>query len=102
MNKIALTLLCCSSFFALTVLNVNPAFAKKLSPQDLANPTLRAADTQTVNIPVSQEYPQSPSMRSLETERIKQLALQKFGCDCPSCQALASNMLLQGQLPTPQ
>ncbi len=101
MNKIALTLLCCSSFFALTVLNVNPAFAKKLSPQDLANP-LKAGDTQTVNVPVSQEYPQSPSMRSLQTERIKQLAMQKFGCDCPGCQALASQMLLQGQLPTAQ
>lgn len=102
MNKIVLTLLCCSSFFALTVLNVNPAFAKKLSPQEIANPTLRAADTQRVNIPVSQEDIQSPSMRSLQTERIKQLAMQKFGCDCPGCQALASNMLLQGQLPTPQ
>ncbi len=102
MNKIALTLLCCSSFSALTVLNVNPALAKKLSPQDLANPIERASDTQKVNVLNSQEYPQSPSMRSLETERIKQFAIQKFGCDCPGCQALASQMLLQGQLPIPQ
>jgi hypothetical protein len=102
MNKIVLALVCGSSFFALTVLNVNPALAKKLSPQDVADPTLRASDTQTVHVPVSQEDIQSPSMRSLQTERIKQFALQKFGCDCPGCQALASQMLLQGQLPTPQ
>lgn len=71
MNKIALALLCCFSFFALTLLNVNPAFAKKFSPQDLANLTLRAADTQIVNVPVSQEYLPSPSLRFLETETIK-------------------------------
>lgn len=100
MNKIVITLLCGSSFFALTLLSVNPAYAKKLSPQDLANPTLTPTDPQTVAVPVSQEYPHYPSIRA--NERVKQLAMQMFGCACASCQAKASQMILQGSLPIPQ
>ncbi|MEH1874192.1 hypothetical protein [Nostoc sp.] len=99
MNKIIMALLCGSSFLALILLTVNPAFAKKLSPQDLANPTLAPTDAQAVSAPVSQEYPQNPSIRSNE---IKQLAMQMFGCACASCQARASQMILQGSLPVPQ
>ncbi|MCW5314469.1 hypothetical protein GTQ43_11815 [Nostoc sp. KVJ3] len=100
MNKIIITLLSGSSFLALTLLTVNPAFAKKLSPEDLANPTLTPTDTQAIAAPVSQEYPQYPSVRA--NEKIKQLAMQLFGCACPSCQAKASQMILQGSLPLPQ
>jgi hypothetical protein len=98
MNKIALTLLCGSSVFALTLLNVHPAFAKKFSPQDLANPNSQPTGTQTLNAPISQqEDPLSSPMTF--NEKVKQLALQQFGCTCANCQATARQMLLQGSLP---
>jgi len=101
MNRIALALLGCSGFYALTtLLNVNPAMAEKLSPQQISNPILRATDNQSTNQVTSTEEAQTSSVRSVETESIKQLALKMYGCDCPSCQAMASNLLLQGRLPS--
>jgi hypothetical protein len=103
MNKIALALLGCSSFYALTMINVNPALAEKLSPMQMSNPILRQTDNQSINppvSPVSTEDPQTPSVRAVENDTVKELAIKMFGCDCPSCQAMASNLLLQGQLPS--
>jgi hypothetical protein len=100
MNKIILTLLACSSFYGLTMVNVNPALAEKLSPQQMSNPILRPTENQSINLPTSTEYPQTPSVRAMENETVKQLAIKMFGCDCPSCQAMASNLLLQGHLPS--
>ncbi|MEH2312728.1 MAG: hypothetical protein V7K35_15300 [Nostoc sp.] len=97
MNKIVMGLLCGSSFLALTLLTVNPAFAKELSPQDLTSPKLNSAQTQTVNISVTKKSPEFPSIKS--TQSIEELAIQKFGCDCPGCQARVSQMVLQGSLP---
>ena len=97
MNKIAFALLCSSSFFAFILQTANPALANKVSPQDLANPQAKPIDTQQVNAPVAN--PEVPSVRSNETA--KELAVQMFGCDCPSCQARASQVLLQGSLPQP-
>ena len=100
MNKIVMGLLCGSSFFALTLLTVNPAFAKELSPQDLTSPKLKSAQTQTVNTSVSKKSPEFPSIRP--TQSIEELAIQKFGCDCPGCQARVSQMVLQGSFPQPK
>ena len=97
MNKIALALLCGSSVFALTLLDVHPAFAKKFSPQDLANPTSQPTGTQSLNTAISQEDSLSSPMTF--NEKVKQLALQQFGCTCANCQATARQMLLQGSLP---
>ncbi len=102
MNKIAFALLCSSSLFGLIQLTASPALAVKLSPQDLALPKLDTALTQQVNRPVVKQDNEFPSMRSTDTERAKQLAIKTFGCDCPSCTALASQMLLQGNLPQAQ
>ncbi|MDF5736978.1 MULTISPECIES: hypothetical protein [unclassified Nostoc] len=97
MNKIVITLLCCSSFFALTLLTVNPAFAKEFSPQNLTSAKLNSDQTQTINISVTQKSPEFPSIGS--TQSLEELAIQKFGCDCPACQARVSQMVLQGSLP---
>ena len=101
MNKILLAILSSSSFVFLTLISVNPALARKLSPQELANPVLRSntQTTQTVNQSLPKQNSEFPSMRSLKTQTIKELAIQQFGCDCPGCQSLASNMILQGHLP---
>lgn len=96
MNKIAFALLCSSSVFALMQLNASPVLALKPTPQQLALPKLDSAQPQQVNTPVDNEF---PSVRYDQTERAKQLALKMFGCDCPSCTALANQMLLQGNLP---
>ncbi|MHC5614270.1 MAG: hypothetical protein ACYTXA_25565 [Nostoc sp.] len=94
MNKIVMALLCGSSFFVLTLLTVNPAFAKELSPQDLNPPEFNLVQTQTVNISVTKKSPEFPSIKS--TQSLEELAIQKFGCDCPACQARVSQMVLQG------
>lgn len=100
MNRIALALISLSSFFALIPLTAHPALANKLSPQDLALPKVTSDNMPQVNAPAAKKDSEFPSLNS--TERVKQLAIQKFGCDCSSCQALASQMLLQGNLPQPQ
>ncbi|MEH2468217.1 hypothetical protein [Nostoc sp.] len=100
MNKVVMGLLCGSSFFALTLLTVNPAFAKELFPQDLTSPKLNPGQTQTVNTSVSKKSPEFPSIRP--TQSFEELAIQKFGCDCPGCQARVSQMVLQGSFPQPQ
>lgn len=97
MNKIVMTLVCCSSFFALTLLTVNPAFAKELSPHDLTSPNLNSDQTQTVNTSVTKKSPEFSSISS--TQSLEELAIQKFGCDCPACQARVSQMVLQGSFP---
>ncbi|MBR8840037.1 MAG: hypothetical protein DSM106950_40080 [Stigonema ocellatum SAG 48.90 = DSM 106950] len=99
MNKIAFALLCSSSLFGLMQLNASPAMAVKLTPEQLALPKLDSTQTQQVKTPVVKQDNEFPSMRSTDTERVKQLAIKTFGCDCQSCQALASQMLLQGKLP---
>lgn len=82
------------------LLTVNPAFAKKATPEDLATPKLQPPIEQTVNAPAAKKDPEFPSIQS--SERVKEVAIQKFGCDCPGCQAAASQMMLQGNLPQPQ
>lgn len=99
MNKLALTLLCSSSFFSAMLLTVNPAFAKKATPQDLATPKLQPPIEQTVNAPAAKKDSEFPTIRSSE---IKDVAMQMFGCACSSCQAVASQIMLQGSLPQPQ
>jgi hypothetical protein len=99
MNKIAFALLCSSSIFGLIQLNASPALALKASPEQLALPKLDSTQTQQVNTPVVERDNEFPSMRSNQTESAKQLALKMFGCDCPSCTAMAKQMLLQGNLP---
>jgi hypothetical protein len=64
---------------------------------DLAYPKLGSSNTQTVNPPVKTQNPEYPLINS--TESLEQIAIQKLGCDCPGCQAMASQMLLQGNLP---
>jgi hypothetical protein len=83
-------------------LNVSPALAIKPTPQELALPKLDSTQAQEVNRPVLKQDNEFPSMRSADTETAKQLALKTFGCDCPSCTALARQMLLQGNLPQAQ
>ena len=100
MNKLALTLLCSSSFFSAMLLTVNPAFAKKATPQDLATPKLQPSIEQTVNAPAAKKDSEFPTIQS--SERVKEVAIKMFGCDCSSCQAAASQMMLQGNLPQPQ
>jgi hypothetical protein len=100
MNKFLLTLFACSSCYGLTLLSIHPALAVKLSAQDASNPILRPTDSQAVDAPVNTEYRQTPNTQTLGKESIKELALRVYGCDCPSCQAMASNLLLQGQLPS--
>ncbi len=99
MTKIVFALLCSSSLFGLMQLSASPALAVKATPEQLALPKLDSTQTQQVNTPVIKQDNEFPSIRSTDTERVKQLALKTFGCDCPSCQALASQMLLQGNLP---
>jgi hypothetical protein len=98
MNKIAFALLCSSSFFAFILQTANPALANKVSSEDLAYPQAKPIENQQVNAPVAKN-PEIPSVRS--NEKAKELAVQMFGCDCPSCQARASQVLLQGSLPQP-
>ncbi|MDF5720556.1 MAG: hypothetical protein PUP91_08725 [Rhizonema sp. PD37] len=98
MNKIAFALLCSSSFFAFIVQTANPALANKVSAENLAYPQAKPIANQQVNAPVTKN-PEVPSVRS--NEKAKELAVQMFGCDCPSCQARASQVLLQGNLPQP-
>ena len=100
MNKFALTLLCSSSFFSAMLLTVNPAFAKKATFQDLATPKLQPATQQTVNASAAKKDIEFPAIKS--SERLKEAAIKMFGCDCSSCQAAASQMMLQGNLPQPQ
>ncbi|MCW5314470.1 hypothetical protein GTQ43_11820 [Nostoc sp. KVJ3] len=99
MNKIVIALLCCSSFFALTLLTVSPAFAKELASQNLTSPSLNLEQTQTVNTSVTKtkESPRFPSISS--TQSLEERAIQKFGCDCPACQARVSQMVLQSSFP---
>ncbi|MEH2273995.1 MAG: hypothetical protein V7K40_04075 [Nostoc sp.] len=100
MNKIVMDLLCGSSFLALTLLTVNPAFAKELSPQDLTSPKLNSVQTQIVNTSATKKSPEFSSMKS--TQSLEELAIHKFGCDCPGCQARVSQMVLQGSFPQPK
>ncbi|MEH1840335.1 MAG: hypothetical protein V7L20_16625 [Nostoc sp.] len=97
MNKIVMALLCCSTFFALTFLTVNPAFAKELSLQDLTSPKLNSDKTPTVNTSITKKSPEFSSI--ISTQSLEELAIQQFGCDCPACQARVSQMVLQGSFP---
>ena len=90
MNKIALALLCACSLFTLTLLNVNPALADKLSLQHFTNSTLQATNTEIVNAPIFREIQFN--------EKVKLSALHQSGCGCASCQVAARQMLLQGRL----
>jgi len=99
MNKVAFALLCSSSVFGFMQLNASSALALKPTPEQLALPKLDSTSTEQVNAPVVRPDNEFPSIRTNETERAKQLALKMFGCDCPSCTALANQMLLQGSLP---
>ncbi len=100
MNKLALTLLCSSSFFSAILLTVNPAFAKKATFEDLSTPKLQTPIEQIVNAPAAKKDTEFPSIQS--SQRVKQVAMQMFGCACSSCQAAATQIMLQGSLPQPQ
>lgn len=82
------------------LLTVNPAFAKKATPQDLATPNLQPPIEQTVNASAAKKDTEFPTIQS--SERVKEVAIQMFGCGCSSCQAAASQIMLQGNLPQPQ
>ena len=82
------------------LLTVNPAFAKKATPEDLATPKLQPPSEQAVNASAAKKDPEFPSIQS--SQRVKEVAIQMFGCACTSCQAVASQIMLQGTLPQPQ
>lgn len=87
MNKIALSLLCSSAFFILTLLTINPAFADNLSEGNLVNFTLQLVNTQKIDAPIVSNH-----------KHIKQ-SVGQFGCSCPSCKSAVRQTLLQGSLP---
>lgn len=94
MDKDALTLLGCSSSFALMLLAVNATDAETVVPQNLGANT-RTTAAQTVKAPIYQE---SPSFSPASPKSIEELAIAKFGCDCPGCRARVAQMVQQGSL----
>lgn len=87
----------CSSSLAFMLLTGNTAKASTLAPQSagFAGNTTTAA--QKVNAPLSQGNPQSVSLDP-NSDTVGDLAIAKFGCDCPSCRNQVLQMVKSGRL----
>jgi hypothetical protein len=99
MNRTTLTLLCTPFFSALILLQMNIAYASKLSRKNFTS--TRLSQVQTVNSPAVEKSPQVPTINS--NKSLSEIAIELFGCDCPGCQARASQQISTTSTPqTPQ
>ncbi|MBV8886493.1 MAG: hypothetical protein JO235_21205 [Chroococcidiopsidaceae cyanobacterium CP_BM_RX_35] len=99
MKRDTLTLLGCSGSLAFMMLTGNPANASTIPSQDAGfGPT--ATTTQTVKAPLAQGNSQFSALDP-NSDRIGDLAIAKFGCDCPSCRNKIVSMLQNGSLTLP-
>ena len=101
MNRDALTLLGCSSSLAFILLTSHAANAGTLAPESVGFVGTKSTIAQTVNAPLSSEYPQSASIDPM-SDTIGDLAVAKFGCDCMSCRNQVLSMVQSGTLTLPQ
>ncbi len=83
MNKYKFASLSCSSSLAFMLLTSTAANAGTITPQDLADVEFRGPGVEFV----AQEDPQHPLQDALDarSDRIGDLAVAKFGCDCAGC-----------------
>ena len=97
MNKNSLTWLGCSSLAAI-LLTSHPANAGTVALQELdfVKPTTSA--------PTFSTSAQSNLQTALDpnSDTVGDLAIAKFGCDCPSCRNQALQMVQSGRLALPQ
>ncbi|MBV9389468.1 MAG: hypothetical protein JOZ78_23855 [Chroococcidiopsidaceae cyanobacterium CP_BM_ER_R8_30] len=99
MKRDTLTLLGCSGSLAFMMLTGNAANASTIPTQDAGfGPT--ATTTQTVKAAFSQGTSQFSAL-DLNSDRIGDLAIAKFGCDCPSCRNKIVSMIQNGTLTLP-
>ena len=101
MNRDVLTLLGCSGSLAFVMLTGHAASAEKIPPQYLGVGGPQPIDAQRVNEPLSQESPQ-PTALNPNSEKIGELALLKFGCQCMNCRNAVVSMIQSGSLASPQ
>ena len=96
MNKNSLTWLGCSSLAAV-LLASHPANAGTVAQYiDFVRPTTSA--------PTFSTSAQESSQASLDpnSDTVGDLAIAKFGCDCPSCRNQVLQMIQTGRLALPQ
>jgi hypothetical protein len=99
MKRDTLTLLGCSGSLAFMMLTGNAANASTIPAQNAGlGPTTTA--TQTLKTPLSQETSQFSALDP-NSDRIGDLAIAKFGCDCPSCRNRIVSMIQNGSLTLP-
>lgn len=101
MNRDTLTMLGCSGSLAFMLLMGNGATASTLSPQSVGFVGTKTTGAQTVNPALSQGNPQSTSLDA-NSDTIGDMAIARFGCDCPSCRNKILQMVQSGRLVLPQ
>ncbi|MBV8887131.1 MAG: hypothetical protein JO235_24490 [Chroococcidiopsidaceae cyanobacterium CP_BM_RX_35] len=99
MKRDTLTLLGCSGSLAFMMLTGNAANASTIPTQDAGFGRTTTA-TQTVKAPLSQGTSQFSALDP-NSDRIGDLAIARFGCDCPSCRNKIVSMIQNGSLTLP-
>lgn len=100
MNNNALILLGCSSSLSLVLFTSHVANAAPVVPQDGRFVGATEAAVQTANVSPDQEHPQDSVLASPDREG--DLAITKFGCDCPGCRRVVNQMVEQDSSTLPQ
>ncbi len=100
MNRDTLTWLGCSSSLAFMLLMGNAANASTMPSQKAGSVSPTTTVTQTVKAPLSQGLSPFASL-DLNSDTVGDLAIAKFGCDCPSCRNRIMAMLQNGSLTLP-
>ena len=98
MERDTLTLLGCSGSLAFMMLTGNAANASTIPTQDAGFDSTTA--TQTIKAPLSQGTSQFSALDP-NSDRIGDLAIARFGCDCPSCRNKIVSMIQNGSLTLP-
>ena len=101
MNKNRLTMLGCSGTVAAMLLASNVANASTIPPQNAGFVGSKTTSAQIVNSPLGQENSQFGALDP-NSDKVGDLAIAKFGCDCPSCRNRIMTMLQTGSLTLPQ
>ncbi len=94
-------MLSCSGSLAFMLLTSSAASASTLASQFGGVVSTKTIAAQTVKAPLSQGYSQPASLDS-NSDTVGDLAIAKFGCDCPSCRNRVLSMIQSGRLALPQ
>lgn len=110
MNRDTLTLLGCSGSLVLTLFAVNPAKANAEPLRELLFTAPVANTSQAEKNPVAKETINNISRQvnskylslNADSDTVGDMAIAKFGCDCPACRNAVLQMAQTGQLTMPQ